>query len=75
MWSGVDGLPIRTLEMSCSVLAITIDAGNTLIIGDAKGRVSVWDGGAPLETGVRAVAIGQDGRLFVLCSRTQVYEL
>jgi hypothetical protein len=28
-----------------------------------------------LETGVRAVAIGQDGRLFVLCSRTQVYEL
>jgi hypothetical protein len=83
MWSGVDGSPIRTLEILSPVLASTIGAGNTVLIGDFKGRVSAWNGGAaPAHTlstftpSVRAVAIGQDGRLFVACRNGHiVYEL
>jgi hypothetical protein len=73
-WSGVDGSPIRTLQMDCSVFTIAVGAGNTVLIGDARGRVSAWKGGAaPARTlctvtpVVTAVAIGQDGRLFVGC--------
>jgi predicted GIY-YIG superfamily endonuclease len=74
-WSGLDGAPIRTVQIGAAVLCIAIGAGNTVLIGDGKGRVSVWDGGAaPARTlftftsYVEEVAIGQDGRLFVRCS-------
>jgi WD40 repeat protein len=72
MWSGQDGLPMRTLQMDFAVWTITRGAGNTVFIGDVKRRVSVWKGGAALArtlytfaSRVSAMAIGQDGRLFV----------
>jgi WD40 repeat protein len=80
VWSGRDGSPIRTVAVDSSVSTISIGAGKTVLIGDVRGRVSVWNGGAaPARTlytfvptrspgatrVVAAVAIGQDGRLFV----------
>jgi WD40 repeat protein len=82
-WSGLDGAPIRTVQMGATVLCIAIGTGNTVLIGDGKGRVSVWDGGAaPARTlhtftsYVEKVAIGQDGRLFVRCfGQSRIYAL
>jgi hypothetical protein len=73
VWSGRDGSAIRTLEMDEAVFTIAIGAGNTVIIGEGEGRVSAWNGGAaPARTlymsteDVHMLAIGQDGRLFVM---------
>jgi WD40 repeat protein len=74
-WSGLDGSPIRTLQMSHAVLVIVIGAGNTVITG-CGAQLSTCNGGAApvrtlgsfrkhMKTRVKAMAIGQDGHLFV----------
>jgi WD40 repeat protein len=76
VWSGLDGSPVRRLQLDASVTTIAIGAGSTVVIGDGNNRVSAWNGGAAparavykFRTKVEAVAIGQDGRLFVGCDR------
>jgi hypothetical protein len=69
--------------MEGTAFIIAIGAGNTVLIGDSQGRVSVWDGGAaPTRTlytftsGVRQMAIGQAGQIFTRCiNDSQVYVL
>jgi hypothetical protein len=64
-------------------MIIAIGVGNTVLIGDFRGRVSVWDGGAaPTRTlytftsGVKEMAIGQAGQIFTRCTDdSQVYVL
>jgi hypothetical protein len=82
LWSGLDGSPIRTLRIGGTVLTIDIGAGNTVLFG-GEARLCSWGGGAaPVRTLYTfteitcAVAIGQDGRLFVACYEDPtIYEL
>jgi WD40 repeat protein len=73
VWSGHDGSPVRTLQMGDAVLNIAIGAGNTMLIAHDC-HISTWNGVAAetailcvLDSVVKAMAIGQDGRLFIVC--------
>jgi WD40 repeat protein len=82
VWSGLNGSPIRTMQMGDAVMTIAIGAGNTVLLS-VEGRICSWGGGAaPVRTfytfdnPASVMAIGHDGRLFIACSGDSfVYEL
>jgi hypothetical protein len=69
------------LQMHSAIPTIAIDAGNTVLIRDGNTRTSTWAGGAArirtlytFTWGVDALAIGQDGRLIVVCRDARNYK-
>jgi WD40 repeat protein len=82
VWSGLDGSPIRTLQVGDAVMTIAIGAGNTVLF-NVEDRICSWGGGAApartfytFDNPASVIAIGHDGRLFITCSGDSlVYEL